>query len=99
MVTKIFPSDNEPPKKKRGGGTFFLTTISLPKAKETRLKATKWGFLNHNFTPQKEKRAKNSQSEPKFPSKFPSPFLQRETTLHRLGQGEPTTTVGYLDPF
>jgi hypothetical protein len=34
MVTKIFPSDNEPPKKKRGGGTFFLTTISLPKKKK-----------------------------------------------------------------
>jgi hypothetical protein len=57
--------------KKEGRGAFFLTKISLPKAKRNQVESKKVGFSKPQFHSPKRKRAGNSQSEPKFPQSFP----------------------------
>lgn len=86
----FFPSNKEP--QKRGEGGFFSNHNFPPQSKRNQVESKKVGFSKPQFHSPKKQRDSNSQSEPKFPS----PLLQRETTLHRLGQGEPTTTVGTL---
>jgi hypothetical protein len=96
VTKKKFLSNNE--SQKRGDGGFFLTKISLPKAKETKLKARKWGFLNHNFTPLKEKGLKIPSQNQSFPRSFLYHFYRGK--LHFMGLARWSHNDGwYLDLF